>query len=563
MGANKKVFMIVSAMLTILSLAIIIYVSISIKNYSKHSAILHAQSIAEAVRDGLTSHMVNGTMDKRFLFLNNMSKHQNVQNLRVLRSKTVIEQFGKGEFEEYAYDDIDKEVLSAGRAINRIYTTKEGYEMMRTTIPYIAVKYATPNCLSCHTTARAGDVLGVISMSLPMAEAQQVRTNLTLRIVAISILMLIFVIFITDRYIKPYIKLFDDLDEGISKAYQGDFSYHVSTNLSDEAGKVASRLNELSEIFRFKKTIEQDGDKDTIYRRLGHILTHSFGIENFAIMEIESKEKSRVVVYESTQQQFPDGVYYNNANNCRAYTTDSDVISTDFYKICETCFVQECEFLCLPFNISDESSLVLHIRTKDVEEIKRIQKIVPIITNYIELAEPVLETKTLMQALQESTLKDGLTSLYNRRFLDNYINELQLDKNIAMMMIDIDYFKMVNDTYGHNIGDNVLRSVSKVLLNSIKHDDYAVRYGGEEFLVILTDKSDDEIESIAKSIKDSVSTIEFSSLNEVFKKTLSIGYALFPTDDTNPWQVIKLADNALYEAKENGRDRIIKYTKKA
>ena len=132
-----------------------------------------------------------------------------------------------------------------------------------------------------------------------------------------------------------------------------------------------------------------------------------------------------------------------------------------------------------------------------------------------------------------------------------------------MMMIDIDYFKMVNDTYGHNIGDNVLRSVSKVLLNSIKHDDYAVRYGGEEFLVILTDKSDDEVESIAKSIKDSVSTIEFSSLNEVFKKTLSIGYALFPTDDTNPWQVIKLADNALYEAKENGRDRIIKYTKKA
>jgi len=316
-------------------------------------------------------------------------------------------------------------------------------------------------------------------------------------------------------------------------------------------------------IFRFKKTIEQDGDKDTIYRRLGHILTHSFGIENFAIMEIESKEKSKLVVYESTQQQFPDGVYYNNANNCRAYTTDSDVISTDFYKICETCFVQECEFLCLPFNISDESSLVLHIRTKDVEEIKRIQKIVPIITNYIELAEPVLETKTLMQALQESTLKDGLTSLYNRRFLDNYINELELDKNIAMMMIDIDYFKMVNDTYGHNIGDNVLRSVSKVLLNSIKHDDYAVRYGGEEFLVILTDKSDDEIESIAKSIKDSVSTIEFSSLNEVFKKTLSIGYALFPTDDTNPWQVIKLADNALYEAKENGRDRIIKYTKKA
>jgi diguanylate cyclase (GGDEF)-like protein len=557
MSTNKKVLVVVALLLGFLSFATVVNVAYNFKKFGETAAQKKAHSIAESVRDSLTSHMVNGTMDKRFMFLDNMMRHQEVENLRVLRSKNVIEQFGKGNVDVYQYDDIEKRVIRSARSLTKVYN--KNYDIfMRVTIPYIATKYSNPNCLSCHTNVKEGDVLGVISMDLDITDIKYESIDVIVRIVAITLFFLFIAMLIGKHYINPYVKLFDDLEEGISKAYRGDFSHHVKTNLSNEAGEVAERLNELSEIFRFKKTIELDPDKESIYRRLAHVLKNSFGIENFVFMEIDIKKKERRVIYE-TEHDWSDGVYGLSSMNCRAFRTSTNVLSSDFENICDVCCQGNCNFICLPFDINDSFELVVHIQTSTLRELQRIQEHVPIIKNYFELARPVLESKMLMQILTNSTLIDPMTELYNRRFLDNFMDEdlKDRDRQFAILMIDVDFFKQVNDNFGHDVGDRVLKVLSEVLRKETKGSDLAIRYGGEEFMVLLFDVTEEIALAIADKIRVSFSNKQFSAADKTFSKTLSVGVSLYPDQIDTPWHAIKYADVALYEAKNRGRNKVL------
>jgi len=560
MNTNKKVLVIVFMMLGILSISIILNVWVNFVDFGKKSTIDKANSIAESVRDGLTAHMILDSMDKRELFLENMIKHQKVRSLRVIRSKKIIQEFGDGTLDPYKYDDIEKNVLNSAQTITKIVTHNRD-EFLRITIPYIATKYSNPNCLTCHVNVKEGEVLGAISLELDISEIKETTYDAIVKIIIISIAFLILAFFIAGYYIRPYIKLFDDLEEGISKAYKGDFSHHVTTNLSNEAGKVAQRLNDLSEIFRFKKTIELDSDKEKIYSRIQHILEKNFDIKQFVIFENNILQKVRKVALKSEALNFMDESDIENSDiTCRSFQTNLQVCSTDFYKICDLCYKKGKESICLPFTISDEFSLTLLIYVNDEVELKRVRELVPIISNYFELTEPVLQTKFLMKKLHEKALIDPMTTLYNRRFLENYLdNELTGSETFSIMMIDIDYFKQVNDTYGHDVGDDVIVKLAEVLKNHIKGSDLAIRYGGEEFLLITFNTSIEVATKIANAIRVDFSKQIFKSATESFSKTLSIGISNFPNSNATVWQSIKFADIALYNAKERGRDRVIIY----
>lgn len=560
MGTNKKILVIIFIMLSILSVSTIVNVGLNFIDFGKKATIDKAHSIAESVRDGLTAHMVLGKMDKRDLFLHNMKKHQNVKTLRVIRSKSTIAEFGNGGLDSYKYDDIEKSVLKNAKPITKVLENDNG-EFLRITIPYIASKYSKPNCLRCHVNEKEGSVLGAISLELDISEIKRTTMNMIIKIILISLLFLILAFFITKHYIKPYIKLFDDLEEGISKAYKGDFSYQVSTKLSNEAGKVAKRLNDLSEIFRFKKTIELDSDKQNIYSRLAYILQNNFGLQSFLIFENDKNTKRRKIAYKSKHMSFIDEKKLEGSKKvCRAFRTNTQVNSTDFHKICELCYIKEKETVCLPFDISDDISITLLIYVDDVETLNRINGYIPIIKNYFELAEPVLETKILMDKLHEKSLKDPMTGLYNRRFLDNYIEtNLTDNSDITVMMLDIDFFKQVNDTYGHDVGDEVIKTLSEVLRNNIKGSDLAIRYGGEEFLIIAFNISMEVALKIAEHIRVEFSKKVFKSNIDTFSKTISIGVSKCELPKSTPWRTIKYADVALYYAKEHGRNKVVEF----
>jgi diguanylate cyclase (GGDEF)-like protein len=129
-------------------------------------------------------------------------------------------------------------------------------------------------------------------------------------------------------------------------------------------------------------------------------------------------------------------------------------------------------------------------------------------------------------------------------------------------MLDVDFFKSVNDTYGHDIGDKVIKEVANVLQENIRESDLAIRYGGEEFVVLLHNADEDGALKVAKKIHTAFGDLVFDvGGGETIQKTISIGMAFFPKDGDTIWKCIKYADTALYVAKTTGRNKVVIYTK--
>ena len=153
--------------------------------------------------------------------------------------------------------------------------------------------------------------------------------------------------------------------------------------------------------------------------------------------------------------------------------------------------------------------------------------------------------------------KDPLTGLFNRRVIDQSLVELhQHHSSYAVMLIDLDYFKQINDRYGHDVGDHVLRRVAQVLQNNIRSEDFAGRYGGEEFMLILQNKSRSQVMAIAERCRRQIAIEQFMLQEYVeLKITASFGIA-FSDAGISQEHITKYADQALYQAKENGRNQI-------
>lgn len=157
---------------------------------------------------------------------------------------------------------------------------------------------------------------------------------------------------------------------------------------------------------------------------------------------------------------------------------------------------------------------------------------------------------------------DGLTELYNHRYfqeqmLQNIETGKRYDKPFSLIMIDIDYFKKFNDTYGHQSGDAVLRQVAQILKKNVRSTDIVCRYGGEEMSIILTQTASDEAIITAQKICNAVSAqpLKLVNGNDV-KVTISLGVATYPQNGQTPPEMIKYADDCLYAAKENGRNQV-------
>lgn len=172
------------------------------------------------------------------------------------------------------------------------------------------------------------------------------------------------------------------------------------------------------------------------------------------------------------------------------------------------------------------------------------------------------DLKRSNELLLELSNTDHLTGMYNRRYLmDAMDKELQrCDRkggNLSVLILDIDHFKQVNDTYGHLQGDIVLQKVALQLQKELRNYDIAARYGGEEFIAVLPDSSLREAAFVSERIRTSIQEIKFSGSLEPLSLTASVGVAALSTPAcTTVDELIKLADEALYRAKTNGRNRV-------
>jgi diguanylate cyclase (GGDEF)-like protein len=178
-----------------------------------------------------------------------------------------------------------------------------------------------------------------------------------------------------------------------------------------------------------------------------------------------------------------------------------------------------------------------------------------------KLMEQLEYINSLQDKLRQEAVRDPLTGLFNRRHLNEmlpieFARAKRSNAPLTIFLLDIDHFKSVNDTHGHQVGDVVLQMVSVALKKNVRLGDIVCRYGGEEFLLVMPGMKIEDARIRAEILRTIVASQRMAGRDGPFGVTISIGAALYPQDSESEEDLISMADEALYRAKQGGRNRV-------
>ena len=355
-----------------------------------------------------------------------------------------------------------------------------------------------------------------------------------------------------------------------------DLTDKIQIRSDDEIGEMSKEFNDLMDTVHgmtvFKNVIEEDATLEDVYSRMGEAFSTNVGIENYRIYEVNGDYKGMQAVFPVAMSEkeldcHPD--ILTSCDLCRAVKTGHPISSLAYDRVCKQFMEDQTKVhVCVPMIIGGHAGgVVQFVFDKEGEQAltrNEIEQKVAKAEAYIKQSLSVLEAKRLMNTLRESSLRDPMTGLFNRRFLQDQASHLiagtlRRKKSIGLLMCDIDFFKQVNDQYGHDAGDQVLKETSAIIQKSVRESDVVVRFGGEEFLVILTDIETGDAMNVAEKIRSNIEDKVFMVGPEKIRKTISLGVSEYPGDSEGFWQSIKYADVALYQAKETGRNKALRF----
>lgn len=602
MKTKNKILLTLLAVVIGTAFAIIGNIIFNFREYGVKSIEDKATVLSQTVKHALTSQMLSGVIDDRELFLSQLKTLPHVDDIWLSRGKSVILQYGNGKNDELSRDKIDKEVLRTSLIKREIKDNLFERNSFRITIPYIATKKGTINCMQCHL-AKEGETLGAISivMNIDDAKAFGIKTVLNTTIITLLLIVLIF-IFI-NKLVSPFLNIFDSIKRVMNLAQQGDYSARIEQTDSVESKAVAKWINNLleklqitledidsninifmvkdkdestdpllkvknsvlrlSEIYKYRETIQHDQNLEQIYRRLAHVLKTIFKLDDFNIYEADTITGNVTLIHKEI------GIHCSaDEYGCRADRTNTIIDSCQFTNVCSNFhnISKDFTYICIPYSISNELDLIITIIGHSKEEDTHIRNISHLIKDYIETSKTEIISKKLMAQLEKTASTDALTGLYNRKFLEDSTQVIaaqatRANVDYGVLMLDIDHFKKVNDTFGHDVGDQAIRLLAQTLRENTRTSDTLVRYGGEEFVILLYNCKEENIELIAQKIRTSFSQVEIPAGTSTISKTISIGTSMFPKDSDDIWQCIKFADISLYKAKNSGRNKVVSYKK--
>ncbi|MCL5236941.1 MAG: sensor domain-containing diguanylate cyclase [Nitrospirae bacterium] len=387
-----------------------------------------------------------------------------------------------------------------------------------------------------------------------------------------ALLSIVFGVFISRSLVRPIRAIIGQI-KALS-AGDVDLSKKLDVASKDELGLLSREFNKLMDtighVTSFKKVIEEDDSIEDIYMRLGRIFREALALDSCVIYEVSNSKNTMKIVYppeaEGTELYCKRETQLD-CDLCRAKRTGHSVSSVEYPDICKYyAEASEAAHVCVPIIVGGNVGGVVQFVCDRPElcQVNDLEKKIGRARQYITEAQPVLEAKRLMKTLKDSAFRDALTGLYNRRFLEESFENLiagvlRRGTTLGLLMCDLDFFKQTNDQYGHDVGDMVLKETSNVIRKSVRSSDLVIRFGGEEFIVLLIDTKPDDSVMVAEKIRESIEATKVKITGGLVQKTISIGVSEFPVDTQNFWEAIKFADVALYKAKERGRNKVLRF----
>jgi diguanylate cyclase (GGDEF)-like protein len=219
-------------------------------------------------------------------------------------------------------------------------------------------------------------------------------------------------------------------------------------------------------------------------------------------------------------------------------------------------------YMCRPIIAHGNTLGILYVQCSSDSIVQSVNERSDGLRHLVQITGMAIATLNLQIKLEQQSIRDSLTGLFNRHFMQISL-ERELSRaarrkqTLAVLMLDVDHFKRFNDTFGHPAGDAVLKELAQIFRASIREEDVACRYGGEEFTILLPDSTVTGACERAESILQAVANLRLTLETQVYTDlTISIGIAFYPNDGATAELLLRRADEALYHSKRNGRNRL-------
>lgn len=336
--------------------------------------------------------------------------------------------------------------------------------------------------------------------------------------------------------------------------------------------ELQTRLKEITLLYDTISSMTSTLNLDDLLKKIVHKVGETLGFKEFAILLYDgTTKKLRVAAcYGLPESEFL-GMEFGLGEGIvgRVAQTGEPVLIPDTsadpnYLHWKGKKVEKGSFLSIPVKYKEEILGVFAFNSPEIDGFsKRDIKLLTALSNQAAI---VIENARLYEKTKEFSIRDDLTGLFNRRWFNQRIVEEfkraeRFNNPLSILIVDIDFFKHYNDNHGHSVGDRALKEVAEVLLKNVREVDSVVRYGGEEFVIILPKTGMEEARKTAEKLRLKIEehNIPFGSTQPNGKFTISIGYTTYPDLAKNISDFFNQADKALYAAKHRGRNMVVGY----
>lgn len=554
---QRKLHLLIQATLLVLFVVATQWVSDRFERQIINHAEQRAEETADGLINGMNMLMLTGKISEpanRRLLLEKMRQSEGIRSLRIVRGTSVMAQFGPGLAEEQPQDAMDEAVLNSGKTTFQRIDHPGQPPVLRVVVPFIAKhNFRGTDCLSCHRTVEGG-VNGVASVSIDLSPDMQtlaeVKRGLWMGLCFIQVVLSVLV------YLLVRHLLSSNISWPVSVLQRAMSEIQRSNDLSQRA-QVDEKNPDIGEMACTFNTLMDSLENATERLELFEKMFHNSG-EAIIITDAKCNILTVNPAFEQITQYSAAEVIGKNPR-----LLSSGKQTTAYY-----------HEMWLIINELGQWSGEIWNRRKNGEvypewlSIGVIKNYHGQIINYIALFSDITKRKEAEQRIEFLAHYDMLTHLPNRAlFADRLKHALQVaDRShgkVGLMFLDLDKFKTINDTLGHLAGDQLLQSVAERLLRCVRLSDTVCRQGGDEFMILLEEVgSAADLETVVQKIMQEMSVPHWMGAEERLV-SFSIGAAIYPDQANDEETLTQCADQAMYLAKQSGRNNFKLYQRGA